>query len=102
MDQWMVEVYDLKKKIKDHLNVASENFPDVLRLLIKKDCILSGSSISSIYHNEQPKDYDFWLKDYAFKTAEAIRANIVEKYSDAILDISDNYGQPGAKCAPVP
>ena len=102
LSEWETEAIALKKKIKAHLNVASENLPDVLRLLIKKDCILSGSSISSIYHNEQPKDYDFWLKDYAFKTAEAIRDNIVEKYSDAILDISDNYGQPGAKGAPTP
>lgn len=102
MDQWTIEVIALKKKIKTHLNLAVQDIPDVLRLLIKKDCILSGSSISSIYHNETVKDYDFWLKDYAFKTAEAIRDNIVEKYSDAILHISDNYGQPGAKGALAP
>ena len=99
---WTLEAISLKKKVREHLNLAFDNFPDVLRLLLKKDCILSGSSISSIYHNEQPKDYDFWLKDYAFKTAEALKANIVERYSSAILDIADNYGQPGAKGAPVP
>jgi hypothetical protein len=99
---WTLEAISLKKKVREHLNLAVQDIPDVLRLLIKKDCILSGSSISSIYHNEQPKDYDLWLKDYAFETAEALKANIVEKYSDAILDIADNYGQPGAKGTPQP
>jgi hypothetical protein len=99
---WTLEAISLKKKVREHLNLAVQDIPDVLRLLIKKDCILSGSSISSIYHNEQPKDYDLWLKVDAFETAEAIKANIVEKYSDAILDIADNYGQPGAKGTPQP
>jgi len=92
MDQWTTEVIALKKKIKDHLSVGFDNFPDVLRLLLKQDCILSGSSISSIYHNEEVKDYDFWLKPASFNGADAIRKNITEKYSDAILDISEKYG----------
>ena len=89
---WSAEVIALKKKIKDHLSVGFDNFPDVLRLLFKQDCILSGSSISSIYHNEPVKDYDFWLKPGSFSNADAIRKNITEKYPDAILDISSTYG----------
>ena len=99
---WTLEAMSLKKKVREHLNLAVQDIPDVLRLLIKKDCILSGSSISSIYHNEQPKDYDLWLKVDAFETAEAIKFNIVENYSYAILDIADSYGQPGAKGTPQP
>lgn len=99
MDQWTTEVIALKKKIKDHLSVGFDNFPDVLRVLLKQDCILSGSSISSIYHNEPVKDYDFWLKKLSFNGADAIRKNITEKYSDAILCISDKYGD-GSKSEP--
>jgi hypothetical protein len=102
MDQWTTEAIALKKKIKDHLSVGFDNFPDVLRLLLKQDCILSGSSISSIYHNEPVKDYDFWMKPDVFVNADNIRKNTIEKYSDAILDIADNYGQPGAKGTPQP
>lgn len=96
---WQSEIGILKKKIKAHLDGAYDNFPDVLRVLIQKDCILSGSSISSIYHNEEVKDYDFWLKPEAFFNADALRKNITEKYSDAILCISDKYGD-GSKSEP--
>lgn len=89
---WQTEAIALKKKIKDHLSVGFDNFPDVLRLLLKQDCILSGSSISSIYHNEEVKDYDFWMKPDVFVNADNIRKNTVEKYSDAILCISEKYG----------
>lgn len=88
---WEIEAISLKHKIKTQLNVAFDKFPDVLRLLIQKDCILSGSSISSIYHNEPVKDYDFWMKPGPFSAADAIRKNITEGYSDAILCISDKY-----------
>lgn len=98
--EWSAEVIALKKKIKAHLDGAYDKFPDVLRLLFQKDCILSGSSISSIYHNETVKDYDFWLKPGPFSNADAIRKNIIEQFTDIILDISANYGQPGAKGAP--
>lgn len=97
---WQSEIGTLKKKIKNHLSVGFDKFPDVLRLLFQKDCILSGSSITSIYHNETVKDYDFWFKPGPFSAADAIRKNIVEKYTDIILDISENYGQSGAKGAP--
>jgi hypothetical protein len=66
------------------------------------DCILSGSCISSIYHGEEPKDYDFWFKPKPFSKAEFIRQNIIEKYSADILDISENYAGQGAKGAPQP
>lgn len=99
MDQWTIEVIALKKKIKDHLSVGFDNFPDVLRVLIQQDCILSGSSISSIYHNEEVKDYDFWMKPDVFVNADNIRKNTVEYYSDAILCISDKYGD-GSKSEP--
>ena len=89
---WQSEIIALKKKIKDHLSVGFDNFPDVLRVLLKQDCILSGSSISSIYHNEPVKDYDFWLKPETFFNVDAVRKNITEMYSDAILDISEKYG----------
>lgn len=92
MDQWTIEAISLKLKIRDHLNLAYEDFPLMLQLLLKQDCILSGSSISSIYHNEPVNDYDFWLKDTAFIRADNIRKMIVESHSDAILNISDKYG----------
>lgn len=98
---WQPLAVKLKEDIRRKVSQAGE-INGVLSLLLMSDCILSGSCISSIYHGEEPKDYDFWLKPKTFSDVEAIRQNIVEKYSDDILDISENYAGQGAKGAPHP
>jgi hypothetical protein len=97
---WQPLATKLKQDIRDKVSQAGE-INGVLSLLLMSDCILSGSCISSIYHGEEPKDYDFWLKPTPFLKVEAIRQNIIEKYSADILDISENYNAPGAKGAPA-
>ncbi len=99
---WQPLAVKLKEDIRRKVTKNASEIHDVLRILLMNDCILSGSSISSIYHGEEPKDYDFWMKPKPFLKVEAIRQNIIEKYSDDILDISDNYGGAGAKGAPHP
>ena len=99
---WQPLATKLKQDVRDKVAKQFSGINDVLRLLLMNDCILSGSSISSIYHGEEPKDYDFWFKPTPFLKVEAIRQNIIEKYSDDILDISENYAGAGAKGAPAP
>jgi hypothetical protein len=99
---WQPLATKLKQDIRDKVAKQFSGISDVLRLLLMSDCILSGSCISSIYHGEEPKDYDFWLEPKTFSDVEAIRQNIIEKYSDDILDISENYAGAGAKGAPQP
>ena len=98
---WQPLAVKLKEDVRRKVSQAGE-INGVLSLLLMSDCILSGSCISSIYHGEEPKDYDFWFKPKTFSDVEAIRQNIIEKYSDDILDISENYNAPGAKGAPYP
>jgi len=89
---WKPFARELKEDIRRKVTENARGIHDVLRLLLMNDCILSGSSISSIYHGEEPKDYDFWMKPTPFLKVEAIRQNIIELYSADILDISENYG----------
>ena len=99
---WQPLAAKLKEDIRRKVTENARGIHDVLRLLLMNDCILSGSCISSIYHGEEPKDYDFWFKPKPFSKVEAIRQNIIELYSADILDISENYGGVGAKGAPHP
>ena len=89
---WQPLAAKLKEDIRRKVTENASGIHDVLWLLLRNDCILSGSCISSIFHGEEPKDYDFWMKPKPFSKAEFIRQNIIEKYSGDILDISENYG----------
>lgn len=89
---WQPLAAKLKGDIRRKVTKNASGIHDVLRLLLMNDCILSGSCISSIYHGEEPKDYDFWMKPTPFLKVEAIRQNIIKNYSANIVDISENYG----------
>jgi hypothetical protein len=89
---WTFEAKILKAKVRSAVEKKALDIHDVLRILLMNDCILSGSCISSVYHNEEPNDFDFWMKPIPFLKAENIRNNIVESYSSDILDISEKYG----------
>ena len=97
---WQPLAAKLKEDIRRKVTKNASGIHDVLRLLLMNDCILSGSCISSIFHGEEPKDYDFWMKPKPFLKVEAIRQNIIENYSADIVDISENYAGQGAKGAP--
>lgn len=82
----------LKEKIERALDNVLIHYPSGLYNRIMQNCVLSGSSISSLYHNEPVKDYDIWCKDVNALTT--MTKEIPEKYSSHIKEYSerDSYG----------
>lgn len=80
----------LKTHVREKILRAIENFPFGLHGRLQANCILSGSSISSIYHNEEVKDFDLWCK-YELQIGP-IKEDIIKKYSDEIADYKDEDG----------
>ena len=89
---WKAQAFHLKANIKRYLETACSLLPLGLRNVFWDHCILSGSSISSIYHGEQPKDFDFWVNDESLETIARWRQGVIDEYSGYILDISETYG----------
>lgn len=90
----------LKTKIRAAVEHKLIELPYDLGKEIKSRCILSGSSISSLYHNEKPKDYDLWarddidlifLKDELNKNHEFI-AEYSDKYNE-LLNVMPKEGE---------
>lgn len=55
------EATELKEKVAFKIReVINSKLPSELSRMLRDMCILSGSSIASIYHGEDPKDYDLW------------------------------------------
>lgn len=79
----------LKKLVRSKLNHHLCEFPSGLYGRLTMNCILSGSAISSIYHSEEPKDYDLWCKDRSM--IDTISKEIQEKYSEHIMEYTDSY-----------
>ena len=69
------ECANLKTKIKFAVHNKLDELPSRAKLWMSR-CILSGGSISSIYHNEIVHDYDFWAKD----------AVLIGRISEAVLE----------------
>jgi len=105
---WKPLATQLKQDIRRKVSEKAGDINSVLQKFFMNDCILSGSCISSIFHGEEPKDYDFWLKPKPFLGANMLRKVIQEKHSADILDISENYviiqnyADVGAKGSPQP
>ena len=79
----------LKYNIQKKLNEVLANTPSGLFEYIKENCILSGSSISSLYHSEAPKDYDLWFKDA--QSINVVKEYIEATYPDEIAELSEEY-----------
>ena len=79
----------LKGVIQQKVNEAFDMLPDGLSIEFKRHCVLSGSSISSMYHNEEVKDYDLWLKDYS--VLEYIEYLLNNYYIDYVAEYSEKY-----------
>lgn len=90
MMQFEDKAHTLKVCVKRELTNHLYQLPQGLYDLLFRWCILSGSSISSIYHNERPKDFDLWCKD-ADRLPYIMKA-ITEKYSDQIMTYSEQDG----------
>jgi hypothetical protein len=80
----------LKMHVREKILRAIENFPNGLHGRLQANCILSGSCISSIYHNEEVKDFDLWCKN-DFLINE-IAEEIKTKYLDEIAEYKDEDG----------
>lgn len=80
----------LKLQVKEKLADKLYKLPQGLCDLLFRWCVLSGSSISSIYHNETPKDFDLWCKDA--EMLPHIEKAIKEKYSDQIMTYGEQDG----------
>lgn len=57
------ECQSLKQKIRSaiDLKLAESDCLDILKNAVRTHCALSGSAISSIYHNVKPNDFDFYF-----------------------------------------
>lgn len=83
----------LKKLVQRYVNVACSQLPSGLSTAITTRCILSGSSISSLYHNEAVKDYDLWMEDFGPNNTELLYMDtlIRNSYADHIAEYSEEY-----------
>jgi hypothetical protein len=87
---WNKTATSLKGDVVLKLYKQKDLLPKALWWMIHDSCILSGSCTSSIYHKEEPKDYDFWLRDPA--KIQYLRDIIIRDYSDYIMDVAAKYG----------
>lgn len=82
----------LKWKIVDELKNKMGELPLELSRYILTECIFSGSAISSLYHSEKPKDYDFWIGNP--RAIDFAKNNIIDNFKDYIAEYSTaNYSQ---------
>lgn len=87
LDNFVDKAIALKAKIESYLEHIFHNMPSGITDVFKQNCILSGSSISSIYHNETPKDYDMWVHDE--EMIVPIYDSLVLNWSDYIANYHD-------------
>lgn len=89
MDSFEDKAKALKEKVESVFRLAMEGLPIPLRSTLMKNCILSGSCISSIYHGEEPKDFDLWCR--AELMIKVLKEEISQKYNDYIMDYNQSY-----------
>jgi len=89
MDSFEAKAKALKEKVESVFRSAMHDLPIPLRSTLVKNCILSGSCISSIYHGEEPKDFDLWCR--AELMIPILKEEIPQKYNDYIMDYNQSY-----------
>lgn len=88
-DEFQAKAKALKRVIQTQLLQVTSSIPVGLFQYIQENCILSGSSISSLYHGEAPKDYDLWFKDA--QSINVVKGYIEATYPDEIAEYSEEY-----------
>ena len=78
------ECKELKLKVKRAVSTLFTDFRFGVREQMSIQLILSGGSISSIYHGENVKDYDFWCRDS--KDIHPLATILREEAKDIIMD----------------
>lgn len=85
------ECKELKIKVKTAIFRVLTDFRFSVREVMSNALILSGGSISSLYHGEKVKDYDFWSKHNIHITE--LSKLIKDEAKDIITDdMGANYG----------
>lgn len=98
IDDWKDRAADVKKSLRLHLYEALSVLPVALQDAFLNKCILSGSSISSVYHGESVNDFDLYARD--LKDINIIRTLIESIFSDWIEEYDNKY--PGARVLDTP
>jgi hypothetical protein len=80
----------LKALVREKISEALSGLPSTLHHMLKVQCILSGSSISSIYHNETINDFDLWFKEKTL--IEGSKSYVLEQHAHSIME----YGETDA------
>ena len=78
------ECKELKLKVKRAVSTLFTDFRFGVREQMSIQLILSGGSISSIYHGENVKDYDFWCRDS--KDIHPLATILRDEAKDIIMD----------------
>lgn len=88
MMNFEVKAHELKKKVRRTIenHFTEKSVDSWVQANILTNGVLSGSAISSIYHDEKPKDYDIYFKEWeiidavkdVFKTSLPLQKLIVD------------------------
>lgn len=98
MNDWKDRAADVKRSLRLHLYEALNVLPPAVRDTFIAQCILSGSSISSVYHGESVNDFDLYSRES--RNIDAIRVLITGSFPEFIEEYDSKY--PGAKGAGDP
>jgi hypothetical protein len=83
------EARKLKVIVETTINNKLKELPLSLTLMMTSDCILSGSSISCMYHGQGIKDYDLWCKKP--QDIDHIRNRIIQDYLNHVEEYTEKY-----------
>ena len=89
MDSFDAKAKALKEKVESVFGSVMIDLPNGLYHRLMANCILSGSCISSIYHGEEPKDFDLWCRDASM--IPILKEEIPQKYNDSIMEYNQSY-----------
>lgn len=79
----------LKEFAKAKILSVLSLLPDPLRNTIGPKCVVSGSCFSSMFHGEEPRDYDFWFRDS--KDIAPTKQYVIDSYEEYIESWSQDY-----------
>lgn len=88
-----IECGNLKNRIRTKLNQKLAELPKDVQETLVANCILSGGAIASLYHNEEPKDYDLWSFFSTIIPLIQMKLQGVEDFST--IDTGKNYSEMG-------
>lgn len=88
------KAHELKKKIRRTIvnHFTEKSVDSWVQANIWTNGVLSGSAISSIYHDEKPKDYDIYFKDHTIIAAVRTVFETLEDKQKLIVDWNDYAG----------